>query len=188
MLQTVLSSFALVSVSEFGDKTQLLAFSLAARYKKPWPILSGIFLATTLNHTLASLTGVWISSHFSHQTLAMILGLTFILFGIWTLKPDSLDIRKNHPKFGVFFTTSFLFFLSEMGDKTQFATMALAAKFHSPWAVTLGTTAGMMITDGLAVFLGERLSNRVQMKWIRIVAASLFFIFGFTSLVSSIAK
>lgn len=143
-------------------------------------------VATLLNHSLAALAGSWIATHTSHKTLAISLSILFILFGIWTLKPDSFEGKAQHPKLGVFFTTSFLFFFSEIGDKTQLATIALAAKYHSAPLVTLGTTAGMMVTDGLAVFLGDRLSDKVQMKWIRLCAAGLFFVFGITSFVSAI--
>ena len=182
--QAVAGSFALVAVSEMGDKTQLLAFSLATRYKKPLPIMGGIFLATILNHGLASSVGQWVSNRISASLLEFILAATFIGFGIWTLKPDKLDNPHNGPQLGAFLTTAILFFLAEMGDKTQLATVALAARYHSVVSVTIGTTAGMMLTDGLAVFLGERLAGSTQMKWIRRVAAGLFILFGVASLVA----
>ncbi len=185
MLQAVLSSFALVAVSEMGDKTQLLAFSLAARYKKPWPIMGGILVATLLNHALAATVGQWTSLQLSPHVLALGLGTLFIAFGIWTLKPDSYDEGKQEERFGPFLTTAVLFFLAEMGDKTQFATIALGARYQSAVAVTFGTTLGMLFTDGLAVFLGEKLADKVQMKWIRISAALLFFAFGIASLIAA---
>lgn len=186
MFEPILSSFALVAASEMGDKTQLLAFSLAARFKKPWPILAGIFVATLLNHSLAATVGVWASAQIMPKTMALILGLLFIGFGIWTLKPDTLEESKNEHRFGAFLTTTVLFFIAEMGDKTQMATIALGARYSSAFAVTFGTTLGMMATDGLAVFLGDRIAHRVQMKWVRWFAASLFFVFGAISLVNAI--
>jgi Ca2+/H+ antiporter, TMEM165/GDT1 family len=182
--QAIISSFALVAVSEMGDKTQLLAFSLAARFKKPLPIMGGILAATILNHGLASTIGQWIANRLPGNVMALLLGATFIGFGIWTLKPDEIDETGRGPQLGAFVTTAVLFFLAEMGDKTQLATVALAARYHSVAAVTLGTTTGMMLTDGLAVFIGERLAGTSQMKWIRWAAAGLFILFGFASLIS----
>lgn len=185
MLHIILSSFALVALSEMGDKTQLLAFSLAAKFRKPWPIMAGIFTATLLNHGLASSVGSWIAAYVSPQTMNGILAAAFIGFGLWTLKPDTLDEQKPQ-RFGPFLTTVVLFFLAEMGDKTQFATIALAAKYGSVAWVTAGTTLGMMVTDGVAVFLGDRISAKVQMKWVRWAAASLFFAFGIASAIQAL--
>jgi putative Ca2+/H+ antiporter (TMEM165/GDT1 family) len=184
MLGPVLSSFFLVAVSEMGDKTQLLAFSLAARFKKPWPIMAGILTATLLNHALASWAGEWVSRVVRPDVMGWVLGVSFIGFGVWTLFPDSLDDPDKKHRFGPFLTTTVLFFLAEMGDKTQLATVALGARFQSAIAVTAGTTLGMLAADGLAVFLGEKLAGRVQMKWVRFVAASLFFLFGALSILS----
>jgi len=184
--QAVAGSFALVAISEMGDKTQLLAFSLAARFKKPVPIMGGIFLATILNHGLASTVGQWVSNRVPASIMAFVLAALFIGFGIWTLKPDEMDETAKGPQLGAFLTTAFLFFLAEMGDKTQLATVALAARFHSVAAVTIGTTTGMMLTDGLAVFLGERLAGTAQMKWIRWAAAGLFMLFGIASLIAGL--
>ena len=177
-IETIVSSFLLVAVSEMGDKTQLLAFSLATRFRKPWAIMAGIFAATVLNHGLASSVGQWISSNVPPHVMAAVLAVSFVAFGVWTLKPDTLDEDEGKGRHGAFLSTLVLFFLAEMGDKTQLATVALAAQFRSVLFVTLGTTLGMMVTDGLAVFLGDRLAARVQMKWIRQAAASLFFVFG----------
>lgn len=185
MLESIVSSFSLVAASEMGDKTQLLAFSLAARFKKPWPILAGILVATLANHALAATAGVWVAVQVSAKTLAIFLGVLFIAFGVWTLKPDSLDEQKKKPRFGAFVTTTILFFLAEMGDKTQMATIALGARFQSALAVTVGTTLGMMATDGLAVFLGDRIAHRVQMRWVRWFAAALFFAFGIASFIQA---
>ncbi len=186
MLETFLSSFTLVAVAEFGDKTQLLAFSLAARFRKPVPILAGIFIATLANHALAAYAGTWIAAHVGERAMAYTLAILFIAFGVWTLKPDTLDESGEKPRFGAFLTTTLLFFLAEMGDKTQFATVALGARFENLWIVTMGTTLGMMFTNGLAVILGDRISGRVQMKPIRFIAAGLFFVFGLWSLVEAL--
>ncbi len=178
MITAVLSSFLLVAVSEMGDKTQLLAFSLAARFKAPWTVMAGILAATIVNHGLASTFGAWIARQVSPDVMTMVLAATFIGFGFWTLRADSFDESESKSRFGVFTTTAVLFFLAEMGDKTQLATVALAAKYKSAVLVTIGTTFGMMWTDGLAVFLGERIAHKVRTKWIRYAAASLFFLFA----------
>ena len=187
MFESILSSFLLVAFSEMGDKTQLLAFSLAVRFKKPWPILAGIFVATVLNHALASYAGQWFSFALRRDVLGYVLGASFIVFGFWTLKPDTLEDEEKKPRFGAFLTTAVLFFLAEMGDKTQLATVALGARYQSALQVTFGTTLGMLASDGLAVFLGEKLSEKIQMKWIRIAAAGLFFLFGIFSIKQAIS-
>lgn len=179
--EAVFSSFTLVAASEMGDKTQLLAFTLANRFRRPWPVMAGIVVATLANHALASSVGAWISTHVPARVLAAVLAATFIAFGLWSLRPDTLDDENRPSRFGPFLTTAALFFLAEMGDKTQFATVALGARFHSAVMVTLGTTLGMLVSDGLAVFLGERLAHRVQGRWLRLVAALLFFGFGLIS-------
>ena len=179
--EAVFSSFTLVAASEMGDKTQLLAFSLASRFRRPWTIMVGILVATLANHALASSVGVWISARIPPRVMAGILAATFIGFGLWTLRPDTLDENEKPSRFGPLLTTAVLFFLAEMGDKTQFATVALGARFHNAATVTLGTTLGMMASDGLAVFLGDRLATKVQGRWLRVVAACLFFLFGIAS-------
>ncbi len=185
MLEAAFSSFMLVAISEMGDKTQLLAFSLAAKFRKPWTILAGIFVATVLNHALASSVGAWVSAHVSPFLLASVLSVTFIAFAVWTLIPDKLEEKNGPNRFGAFLTTTVLFFLAEMGDKTQLATIALAARYQSAIAVTCGTTLGMMVTDGLAVFLGEKLSHRISMALMRKIAAGLFLLFGIASAVTA---
>lgn len=174
----ILYSFLIVALSEMGDKTQLLAFALATRFKKPWPIMAGILVATILNHALASAAGAWVSHFFRPDVLSYALGVSFVAFGFWTLKPDTFDASPEKEKYGPFLTTTVLFFLAEMGDKTQLATLALGAQYSSPVQVTLGTTAGMLAADGLAVFLGEELTKIVPLRWIRRIAAGLFFAFG----------
>ncbi|SET19515.1 TMEM165/GDT1 family protein [Stigmatella erecta] len=177
-MEAIFSSFALVAASEMGDKTQLLAFSLASRFRKPWHVMAGILVATLANHALASSVGAWVSSHVPERMMAGILAVTFVAFGLWTLKPDTMEESTGSNRFGPFLTTTVLFFLAEMGDKTQLATVALAARYHSMVLVTAGTTLGMLVSDGLAVWLGERMSGKVQARWVRVTAACLFFIFG----------
>ena len=184
--EATFSSFMLVAASEMGDKTQLLAFSLASRFRRPWTIMAGILLATLANHALASSVGVWISAHIPARVMAGILAATFIGFGLWTLRPDTIEENEKPSRFGPLLTTIVLFFLAEMGDKTQFATIALGARYHSAATVTLGTTLGMMASDGLAVFLGDRLAAKVRGRWLRIIAACLFFLFGIASAWSAI--
>ena len=176
------SSFALVAASEMGDKTQLLAFSLAGKFRRPWVVMAGILVATVANHSLASTVGVLIAARVSTRVMAAILAVTFVAFGLWTLRPDTLDEAERPSRFGPFLTTVVLFFLAEMGDKTQLATVALAARYHDLVAVTIGTTSGMLVADGLAVFLGDRFARRVPMHWLRRAAAALFFAFGAASL------
>ena len=185
-MEAVVSSFLLVAASEMGDKTQLLAFSLASRFRKPWVVMAGILTATLANHALASSVGTWVSSHVPERVMAAVLAATFIGFGLWTLKPDTLEESEKPPRFGAFLTTTILFFLAEMGDKTQLATVAMAARYQAVVMVTAGTTLGMLFSDGLAVFLGEKLAGRVQTKWLRWIAASLFFLFGAVSLWSAV--
>jgi putative Ca2+/H+ antiporter (TMEM165/GDT1 family) len=169
-----------------GDKTQLLAFSLATRYRRPWVVMAGILAATVLNHALASGAGAWISAHVAPRTMSAVLAATFILFGLWTLRPDTLEEEGRPDRFGPLLTTTVLFFLAEMGDKTQLATVALAARYRSLVLVTAGTTLGMLASDGLAVFVGERFAARVPMRWLRMAAAGGFFVFGAASLWSAL--
>lgn len=164
-----------------GDKTQLLAFALGSRYRRPWVVMGGILAATLANHALASSVGSWVAEVVPARALAAVLAITFIAFGLWTLKPDSFDEAERPGRFGPFLTTVVLFFLAEMGDKTQLATVALAARFHSVVLVTTGTTLGMMLSDGIAVFAGGKLSGRPAMSWLRYLAAALFIAFGVAS-------
>ncbi len=180
-MEAILSSFALVAASEMGDKTQLLAFSLASRFRRPWMVMAGILTATLANHALASQVGSWVSARVPERAMSVVLAVTFIAFGVWTLRPDTLDGAEKPSRFGPFLTTTALFFLVEMGDKTQLATVALAARYQSVVLVTMGTTLGMLASDGLAVFVGEKLARRLSMLWIRRGAAALFFIFGLVS-------
>lgn len=161
-----------------GDKTQLLALVLTARYRKPWIILLGIFVATLLNHALASWAGEWVGSLISPATLKWILAGTFFAFALWLLIPDKEGEVTGEGRFGPFLTTVIAFFIAEMGDKTQLATVALGARYADVWLVTLGTTLGMMASNALAVFLGEKLLQRIPMNYVRIFACILFILFG----------
>jgi putative Ca2+/H+ antiporter (TMEM165/GDT1 family) len=181
-MQALLTSTVLVALAEIGDKTQLLSFVLAARLRKPWPILAGILVATLANHALAGAFGNWIATLVPRQALVLGVGLLFIGFGLWTLHPDALDDDPRIHRAGAFATALIAFFLAEMGDKTQIATVALAARFDSLVQVVLGTTLGMMIANAPAVWLGERLADRIPMRAVRIAAALLFMGFGLLTL------
>jgi len=183
-MEALLTSTAIVAAAEMGDKTQLLSFLLAARFKRPWPILLGIFLATLANHFLAGSVGAWLATLVPPQALKWIVALSFFAFGVWALKPDELEDNPSMPAAGVFVTTLVAFFLVEMGDKTQLATIALAARYDSLVAVVLGTTLGMMIANAPAVWMGERLAHRVNMEVMRWVAAALFVLLGVLTLLA----
>lgn len=182
-MQGTLESFLLVLASEMGDKTQLLALLLAARFQKPWTIMLGILAATLINHAMASWAGMYLAGLVDPTLLRWALAVTFFGFAAWVLIPDKDEGLASGSRTGAFMTTLIAFFLAEMGDKTQLATVALGAKFAAPVAVTFGTTMGMLVADGLAVFFGRQLTARVSMTWIRRVAAALFFIFGVCILV-----
>lgn len=172
-----------VTAAEMGDKTQLLAFSLASRFRKPWPIMAGILTATLINHGLSAWGGAWAAAYLSPKVMAWTLAVSFVGFAAWTLIPDRYEAGRERGRFGPYLTTTVVFFLVEIGDKTQLATVALGARFAAPIAVTIGTTAGMMIADGLGVFAGDRLSERVSMRWLRAITAGLFLAFGIGSAV-----
>ena len=177
-MDAIIQSFLLVFISEMGDKTQLLALVLAARFKKPLPIMMGILVATILNHALASYVGSFITNYISAEILKWILAATFVGFGSWMLIPDKDDGFEDKHRWGPFLTTTVAFFFAEMGDKTQLATVALGAKFAAPILVTVGTTVGMLGADGLAVFLGHKFTDRVPMKLVHRIASGLFILFG----------
>jgi putative Ca2+/H+ antiporter (TMEM165/GDT1 family) len=181
-MQALLSSTLLVAVAEIGDKTQLLSFVLAARLRRPWPILAGILVATLANHALAGAFGNWIATLVPRHVLVIAVGVLFIAFGFWALHPDALDDDPRIHRAGAFVTALVAFFLAEMGDKTQIATVALAARFDALTQVVIGTTLGMMIANAPAVWLGEKLADRIPMRAVRIVAATLFVGFGLLTL------
>ena len=176
------TSFAVVALAEMGDKTQLIAFSLATRYRRPWTVMLGILLATLLNHALAATAGVWVARLIPPAVLAVLLGLSFIGFGFWALVPDTVEEPGQHPGWGPLASTCVIFFLAEMGDKTQMATVALGARYASTALVTAGTTLGMLAADGLAVFAAVKLDRVVSIRWVRLIAAGLFFLFGLGAL------
>jgi putative Ca2+/H+ antiporter (TMEM165/GDT1 family) len=179
-LEALMVSTAVVTLAEMGDKTQLLAFLLAARFKKPLPIIAGILIATILNHGLAGALGAWITSIISTELLRWILGFSFLGMSIWTLIPDKIDETEqlSIASYGVFLTTLIAFFLAEMGDKTQIATVALAANYQVPFTVVVGTTLGMLFADVPAVFLGNSFAKHLPLRLIRMVAAGIFAILG----------
>lgn len=174
-MEALLTSTAIVALAEIGDKTQLLAIILAARYKRPVPIISGILVATLANHFLAALVGSQIAGILQGEWFRYAVAASFIAMAAWTLVPDKLDDDESPTrKGGAFIATTIAFFLVEMGDKTQVATVALGAQFMNVWLVTAGTTLGMMIANIPAVFLGNALIRKVPLHAVRIVAALLF--------------
>jgi len=180
VLQALLVSTGVVALAEIGDKTQLLALVLAAKYRKPVPIILGIFVATLLNHGLAGVVGAWVAAAVGPEAMRWILGVSFIAMAAWILVPDKVDEGEAAviPRHGVFLATLVAFFLLEMGDKTQIATVALAAKYASLWAVVAGTTLGMMIANVPAVLLGELAATKLPMRLVRGIAAALFLALG----------
>ena len=184
-MESFLVSTGVVALAEIGDKTQLLAFVLCAKYRKPLPIIAGNFLATIANHALAGALGAWITSLVAPQTLQWVLGISFIAMALWTLVPDKLDENDTKlPAAGVMVATLIAFFIVEMGDKTQIATVALAAQFHAFYSVVAGTTVGMMIANVPAVMLGDRISRRMPVNLLRQAAALIFAVLGVVTLVA----
>ena len=182
-MDAFLFSTLVVALAEVGDKTQLLAFLLAARFRRPWPIILGIFVATVVNHALAGAVGTWLSSLMSPEAMRWGLGLSFIAMAVWILIPDRLDEDEARlPRLGVFGATLVAFFLAEMGDKTQIATVALAAQYQALFWVVVGTTLGMMIANVPAVLLGNRIAGRIPTRWVHGVAAALFALLGLATL------
>jgi putative Ca2+/H+ antiporter (TMEM165/GDT1 family) len=185
-LSAFLLSTGLVALAEIGDKTQLLAFVLAARWRRPLPIIGGILVATLVNHAMAAALGSWLQSLLDPSVLRRIVGISFIAMAGWTLIPDELD-ESDAPRggLGIFGATTLAFFIAEMGDKTQLATVALAAKVGVMWPVLAGTTAGMMLANVPAVLLGERLAGRIPVAWVHRVAAALFAALGAATLLGA---
>ena len=183
MHDAFLVSTGIVALAEIGDKTQLLSFILAAKLRKPIPIILGIFVATLLNHGFAGALGAWLTTLLGPEALRWILGISFIAMAGWTLIPDKFDDQDaKFAKLGVFGTTLVAFFLAEMGDKTQVATVALAAQYKSLVAVVAGTTLGMMIANVPAVILGDRIAHKIPTKTVHAVAAAIFAILGIATL------
>lgn len=174
-----LMSAGLVALAEIGDKTQLLAFMLAARFRRTGPIILGILIATVANHAFAAAVGTWITQWLAPDTLRWMLGLSFLAMAVWIMVPDKLeDGEITTPRLGVFGATVVAFFLAEMGDKTQVATVALAAQYEAFVAVVAGTTLGMMIANVPAVIVGDRIAHRLPVQLIHAIAATLFAALG----------
>lgn len=188
-MEAFLVSTGVVALAEIGDKTQLLAFVLAAKFRKPLPIIAGILIATLANHSAAGALGAWITSLMTPQTLRWVLGISFLGMAIWTLIPDKFEESDSKvTRFGVFGTTVIAFFLAEMGDKTQIATVALAAQYHTIFAVVAGTTLGMMIANVPAVLLGDRIAERMPVRLVHAIAAAIFAILGVVTLAGGGAR
>ena len=182
-METFLLSTGIVALAEIGDKTQLLALLLAAKFRKPIPIILGILVATLANHAVAGALGAWITTAVSPQALRWILGLSFMAMALWALIPDKIgDEDRRYTRHGAFVSTVIVFFLAEIGDKTQVATVALAAQHASLTAVVAGTTLGMMIANVPAVCLGDRIVAKISVKYVRIAAALVFFVIGVLTL------
>ena len=183
-MEAFLVSTGVVALGEMGDKTQLLAMLLAVKFRKPIPIILGIFVATLFNHATAGLVGRWVAGALGPTVLRWVIGVSFIAMAGWVLVPDKIDADEaaTPQRFGVFGATVIAFFLAEMGDKTQIATVALAARFQDLWAVVAGTTLGMMIADVPAVFVGDRLAQRIPMRLVHGIAAAIFALLGMLTL------
>lgn len=184
VMEALLTSTGVVALAEIGDKTQLLAFVLAARFKKPLPIVAGILCATLINHGLAGALGAWITSMLTPEVLRWVVGLSFLGMAVWTMIPDKIEEEETQAArhLGVFGATLVTFFMAEMGDKTQIATVALAAHYPNPVIVVVGTTLGMLIADVPAVFVGDRFSKKIPMKLVHSIAAAMFALMGVLAL------
>ena len=183
-MEAFLVSTSIVALAEMGDKTQLLALVLAARFRKPWPIVWGIFVATVFNHALAGAAGAWITTLIGPQMLRWVLGVSFIAMAVWMLIPDKLEDGDTGegPRWGVFGATVVAFFLAEMGDKTQIATVMLAAQYSGWLWVVAGTTLGMMLANAPVVWLGERITRRIPLRTVHVVSAGIFLVLGILAL------
>lgn len=184
MSSALLVSTGVIALAEIGDKTQLLAFLLATRFKKPIPIIVGITLATLINHGLAGVVGSWITANVDPSVLRWVLGASFIAMAVWTLIPDKIEDEETQlaTKLGVFGATFITFFLAEMGDKTQIATVAMSAHYNDVLMVVAGTTLGMLIADVPAVFAGDKLAEKIPMKLVHRIAAAMFAALGVATL------
>src|SRR4029077_2845379 len=181
------TSFLVVALAEMGDKTQLVAWTLATRYRRPWTVMFGILLATVANHALAATAGVWVSRLLPPAALAWALALSFIGFGVWTLVPDRAPAPGEPARWGPLLTTTVVFFLAEMGDKTQLATIALGARFEVAGLVTVGTTLGMLVAEGRVVCGGAPPPRRWSAALSRRAAAALFLVLGLIALAGALA-
>ena len=183
-MEAFLVSTGIVALAEMGDKTQLLALILAVRFRKPWPIVLGILVATLANHAMAGALGSWVTTVLGPDVLRWVLGGSFIAMAVWMLIPDKIDEgdTPTAPRFGVFGTTVVAFFLAEMGDKTQIATVMLAAQYSAYFWVVAGTTLGMMLANAPVVWLGERVTRLVPIRIVHVVSALIFLVLGVAAL------
>jgi putative Ca2+/H+ antiporter (TMEM165/GDT1 family) len=177
-MQIFLIAFSTIAIAEMGDRTQLLSLFLSAHFRRPWPITAGIFLATLANHALAGLIGVWLGRYLTPPVLDAAVGVSMLALAGWTLVPDKLDGETQIASRGAFVTTLLAFFVAEIGDKTQIATLALAAGYSNLPAIVAGTTAGMMAANVPVVFLGSAFARRLPMKQIHYIASGLFALLG----------
>jgi putative Ca2+/H+ antiporter (TMEM165/GDT1 family) len=185
-MDAFLISTGIVALAEIGDKTQLLAFLLAARFRRPLPIVAGILVATVANHAFAAAVGALVSQLLGPSVMRWVLGLSFLAMAAWIMVPDEIDEEESQTaRFGVFLTTVIAFFLAEMGDKTQVATVALAARFPETLMVVAGTTAGMLLANVPAVYFGDRIANRVPLKLVHGLAALIFAVLGVATLLGA---
>ena len=185
-MDAFLVSTGLVALAEIGDKTQLLAFLLAAKFRRPVPIVLGILVATVLNHAFAAYVGVWVSAQLGPVVLRWVLGVSFLAMAAWTLVPDKIDqADATLARYGVFATTVIAFFLAEIGDKTQVATVALAARYHALFSVVAGSTLGMMVANVPAVYFGDRIANKVPQRLVHGIAAAIFAVLGGATLLGA---
>lgn len=185
-MEAFLISTGIVGLAEIGDKTQLLAFVLAAKFRRPLPIVLAIFVATIVNHACAAAIGAWVTSVLGPGLLRWVLGVSFLAMAAWTLIPDKLDEEDTKlARYGVFLTTLLAFFMAEMGDKTQVATVALAARYHDVYAVVFGTTLGMMLANVPAVYLGDRIAGRISLRLVHGIAALVFAVLGAATLLGA---
>jgi putative Ca2+/H+ antiporter (TMEM165/GDT1 family) len=188
-LDAFLVSLGIVALAEIGDKTQLLALILAAKFRKPWPIVAGILAATLANHAFAGAVGIWLQSALGPMVMRWVLGLSFIAMAAWMLIPDKFEEGDAKlARFGVFSTTLITFFLAEMGDKTQIATIALAAQYHAFVSVVAGTTIGLMLANVPAVFLGDKIARLVPVKVVHAIAAASFLVLGLATLLGAAGR
>jgi putative Ca2+/H+ antiporter (TMEM165/GDT1 family) len=185
-MEAFLISTGIVALAEMGDKTQLLALLLAVKFRQPWPIVAGIFVATIANHALAGALGAWVTTVLGPDVLRWVLGASFIAMAVWMLIPDKIDEDEADkvPRLGVFGTTVVAFFLAEMGDKTQVATVMLAAQYHAYYWVIAGTTLGMMLANAPVVWLGERVTRMVPLRLVHVVSALIFLGLGVWALMA----
>ena len=185
LMEAFFFSTLVVALAEMGDKTQLLALVLAARFRRPWPIVWGILLATVLNHALAGAVGAWVVQWLGPDAMRWVLGLSFIAMAVWMLVPDKLDEEdgvREHPGWGVLMTTTVAFFLAEMGDKTQVATVMLAAQYQAFFWVVAGTTLGMLLANAPVVWWGDQLVRKLPIRWVHGISALIFLVLGVLAL------